>query len=642
MRLICGMLRLDGESASDRHLDAMAAGLTAPGTNPGLSRHIDGPLGMAVLDFTGGTDGLVRREGLVLALDTRLDRGLTDEGAAVIGAIRQHGADFPDHLHGDFAVAAWDAARGELILGRDYIGVRPLVWTLQPGRCLAFASLPAGLIAASPERAAPDPVALGLLLVHGYFVGADTGHAGIAMLQAGHSLTVRPGEGRPPRLHRAYRPDPRLVGRWRGDRHEAAARLRDLVTEAVNDRLPPQGVVASHLTGGLDSSAVTVLAARGMRERGGRILALSKLMPTAMGPAELDERPLIAAVLAQEPDIVHAGAPDLLPLPSQPQHPDWPGLPLDGPEDDMAAAAAAFGADRILSGVGGDEGASYHGANLYARLLRDGWLRTLARELPARARRDGVSLKQAVRGRLIGPLLPDGLARRLGVSVGRGQLYGSSKGVARFLAPGLRDAVEARRMRKVLVSNDPEERVAAFADHHIPSRCSFYAITAARRGLAASFPLLDRRVVDFVLSLPAGLFLDDGFARQPFRAAMDGILPDVVRLKAHKVGLYDDRFIRYADHRAALLAEVDRLAARRSEIVCRLFDLTEIRAALALLPDAANALDFVRARPGDLHGGVPPWLPLIAVHCLIVARHLDDHAAVKGGEDGITPARNPS
>ncbi|MFY8094286.1 MAG: asparagine synthase-related protein [Niveispirillum sp.] len=620
MRLICGLLRLDGEMAQPATLDAMATAMMHPGLHPAIDRRLDGPLGLAVLDFTGAGGSLFERDGWILAADARLDRpGPDGAEAAILAAAHDHGADFPDRIDGDFAVALWRRGSGELLLGRDFIGVRPLAWTWRPGGWFAFASLPKGLHGSGLADPGIDPVAVGSQFSQIYFTGADSGFTDIAYLQAGHSLRVRAGDAAPPRPHRAYRPDPAAVGRWRGTLEQAAGTLRHLLEQAVSTRLPASGPVACHLSGGLDSSAVTVLAARAMRRGGGRVLALSMTTPTAAGPADRDERPLIAAVLAQEPDVGHALVHDLLPLPGLAQDPDWPGAVIGGHDDRMAAAAAAFGADRILSGVGGDEGATYNGANLYARLLREGHLRTLLRELPIRARMDGLSLPRTIYHRLVWPLLPDYLRSRIGRWRGHPKPMDPHHGIARYLNPVIRDKVMRRRMPIVLQENSPVERVRAFADHHIPMRCAYYAIMAARHGMAVSFPLLDRRVVDFMLSLPVHLFLADGQSRQPFRRAMRGILPDPVRLATSKVGLSDDWFIRYADRKAELLAALETLRMAPHPLVTEIFDLDAIAAGLDLLPEPEAAAGYVRTRAGPSVGGGPVWLSFMAAHALATA-----------------------
>jgi asparagine synthase (glutamine-hydrolysing) len=613
MRLICGILRLDGAPAAESTLKRMAAAMTAPGLSPALMLRVEGLLGLAVLDFSGEVEGLAERDDWLIAADLRLDRAdIPDK--ALLEAARRYGPDFPDHLNGDFAVALWQREKKQLFLGRDFIGVRPLAWTWQSGRWFAFASLPKGLHGSGLAGDTVDPVAIAAKISNTYFTGSDSGFAEISYLQAGHSLRVSPYDTIAPRPHRAYRPSPSQVGSWRGSNDDAAGVLQRLVEEAVAARMPSTGPVACHLTGGLDSSAITVLAAREARRHSGGVLALTMMAAEPLGPAELDERPLIAAVLAQEPDIAHRTVADVLPMPGRDADPDWPGSVIGGPDDEMMAAALAFGADRLLSGVGGDEGASYNGANLYVALLRAGRLPSLMQELALRAKTDDVSLLRTIRNRVIVPLVPAILRRRRHAGV-----MDKKRGAVRYLGASIRDRVAARRMPPVLHSNRAADRVRAFADHHIPSRCTFYAIMAARHGLAVSFPLLDRRIVDFVLSLPVHQFLADGQSRQPFRRAMRGVLPDPVRLSRHKVGLFDDRFVRYASKRENLLTMLETLRANASPLLREMFDFDAIRAGLELLPQPHEADRVVRSAPGELINGNPAWVAVFGVGCLIAA-----------------------
>jgi hypothetical protein len=52
MRLICGVLHLDGGNAREDLLRAMAAEMVVGRLRPGLSLWRDGPVGLAVLDFS--------------------------------------------------------------------------------------------------------------------------------------------------------------------------------------------------------------------------------------------------------------------------------------------------------------------------------------------------------------------------------------------------------------------------------------------------------------------------------------------------------------------------------------------------------------------------------------------------------------
>ena len=637
MRLICGLIQLDEEPVRREVVEAMASALTPKDLLPRLGLYVDGLAGLAVLDFSVGAQlgqpagDLPETEGWVVAADARLDR---PEAIALslscrrdiptetllVRALGAFGADFPDRVDGDFAVALWQRRERRLWLGRDFIGARPLAWTCLPGRRFAFASLPKGLHRAGLAGRTPDPVALGAMFLQNYFGGSDSGFTDIHYLLPGHSLVVGP-ESPEPRQHRAWRLDPALVGRWPYGPDAAAEELRHRITQAVAARLPAQGIVASQLSGGLDSSAITVLAARGMRNRPGRVVALSLIGQDHPELPVTDDRALIQAVLEQEGDI------DWLPVSGLPFFD--PGLadedrPLGEtalPEAVMVQKAARAGAGILLSGIGGDEGATYNGAKLYFTLLRTGRWRHLWHELPARAADDGVPLLRALYGRLVSPMLPEALHQMRRRARGQPKRNDLKQGKALYFAADIRNRIVSHKMPAVLRTNDAAERVRAFADQHIPCRLAFTAMTAARYGMAVSFPLLDRRVVDFVLSLPVDHFLADGQSRQPFRRAMRGILPELVRRWPHKNTPMADGYLFLSAAKADFLAMLDQVAAKPGHAA--LLDFALIRRHLATIPEPADALAFAQRivvetwSPANV-----PWQMGSAVMALALARHL--------------------
>lgn len=617
MRLICGILCLDGFSGAGPMLDGMIEAMTPSGRTPAVGRQVHGILHTAVLDFAQAGGRPVEQDGWVVAGDVRLDVAADNPEQIFVQSLAAHGPDFPDRIDGDFAVAMWEQKQKVLWLGRDFIGARPLAWTLRAGHWFAFASLPKGLHKAGLASPAPDALAHAIKLRQSFFRGSDSGFAEIAYLPAGHSLRFGVDD-RAPRIHRAYRPDERDVGTWSGTQDAASSKLRTLLDEAVRRRIPANMPVACHLSGGLDSSAITALAAKAARRCGARVTALSMTTVNPIGPAQLDERPLIAALLKQYPDVDHSVVHDALHIPGQEEDSDWPGGVIGGHDDQMMALAADAGAIRVLSGVGGDEGATYNGANLYAALFRTGDMKVLTRELRSRARTDGKSLRATLYNRLLKPLLDGSLPLSRGRS--SSPMDGVS-GILRFVKPPLRREILDKSMPPILQRNSPRERVTAFADHHIPSRCTYFSIMAARHGLAVTFPMLDRRVVDFMLSLPLHHFVRDGYSRQPFRQAMLGIIPDEVRLAQFKVGLFDERFIGYAQLKAQLLVSLEMLRASIGG-QATIFDLDAIAAGLHMLPDAAQLDDVCHLGRAALANDTPPWLPLMAVESLIAAYRL--------------------
>jgi asparagine synthase (glutamine-hydrolysing) len=386
MRLIGGLLRLDGGTASIDTLRAMAAAMTAPSLAPRMFHALDGPMGMFWLDFSASPLPSAPPEGWLIAADMRLNdlagstvRGCeADAHMQAVKAVEQAGPDFPDKLSGDFAVALWNRSERRLWLGRDAMGIRPLAYCHQPGNWFAFASLPKALHRTGLASCRPDPDALADFFMRTYFHDGDSGFSDIRYLKQGHSVSMT-SKDCSSREHRAWRPDPGMVGSWRHGPEAAAEELRHLVTRAVSSCLPPNGPIGCELSGGLDSSSIAVLAAREMRNRQGHVIAISQIDDEHPAIVVDDDRHLMQAVLEQEPDIQWFGAPRGSTLAEFDE--DLPNSVFGARWHVFHNVLVNAGADILLSGAGGDEGASFAGRGLYLELLRQGYWRRLSTEL---------------------------------------------------------------------------------------------------------------------------------------------------------------------------------------------------------------------------------------------------------------------
>lgn len=587
MRLICGLVRLDGGPADPASVRAMAAAMTTPGLRPRLALRAEGPAALAVLDFAAPPglppddlpdDLPVAEDGTWIAADARLD-----EPVDLAAAVMRFGADLPGRLLGDFAVAAWHPGRRQLICARDVTGVRPLAWHHRPGRLVAFASLPKGLALSGVAPADPDLVGLGRILADAIDPDGRTAFREVSRLPADHALVVTPGTVR---LHRAWAPDPAEVGRRRIGHADAAAELRHLVEQAVRCRLPAAGPAATQLSGGLDSGAIAVIAARILRGQGRPLHAFSLLPRPVDGLDEPAERPFIEAVLAQEPDIRWQAIHPPSVADPDPASPDMLSDPvLLSFFERSARAAAAAGSSLLLSGGGGDEGATYNGAAIYATLLRQGRWRPLVLALTALAARERRPLAQVAIDRLVRPLLPERLVvlrRRLDGRPPPRSPHRNQRQALDFLTPDLRRQVAATLSRGPKRRNRSEERIAMFTRGYLAGRNDHLSILAARHGVAYSAPLQDRRIVDFVLSLPLERFLADGLARQPYREAMIGVLPEAVRTRVDKSFSMLGLLVDIAATKARLIEQVEAL---RSSPAAEHVDLSAIAATLAAFPD---------------------------------------------------------
>lgn len=613
MRLICGIVRFDGAPVQPAVLRAMIEALGARGLAPTISERVDDAAALAVLDFDPACAATstvlpVSADGRWLAADARIDRqaalasalglsGASSPNDVILAAVERWGADLPDRMDGDFALAVWEPLRRRILCARDLAGARPLCYAHEPGQWFAFASLPRGLHASGVVAARPDFVALGRMLVDVWPDISETGYRDIQWLRAGHTLSVTPDATR---LHHAWQPNVNNVGTWRGTAADAAATLRALIQDAVASRVADHTTVASDLSGGLDSSCVAVIAARTLRARGRRLVAFSQLAGRSQALDLMDERRYVDAILAQESDIawsaVYLPSIDL----TQSMNVDAPGT-IAGmtPPDMTCAAAAAAGATLLLTGSGGDEGATYNGAGLHAAMLRQGHWFSLPAEIRDWARRRGTSVTRAAVNRVIYPLAPSGIIRVSQRLRGRAKPPVERSLALGFLSPPIARQVEAALPQQQRDLNRPRDRIEKLARGYLATRATFWSVIGAAHGVAFTHPLMDRRVLDFMLSLPINRLAAGGWTRQPFRDAMAGILPDEVRWRDGKFVPYPDAALRAADAKSHLISQIEQL--RRSPAVETFVDLDAIDATIRAIPDgdAARALARKVNREGD-------------------------------------------
>jgi asparagine synthase (glutamine-hydrolysing) len=178
----------------------------------------------------------------------------------VLRAYLEWGEGLAERLNGIFAFGVWDVRREELILVRDRLGVKPMYYYRTPAGVL-FASEPKAILAHPDVPAAVDADGLRELLSL-----AKT--PGEAVWQG--MREVRPGE-----VIRVRRDGWSARRYWRlpavthaDDLGTTVATVRELLTDAVTRQTVADVPMGILLSGGLDSSVVTVLADRALREQG--------------------------------------------------------------------------------------------------------------------------------------------------------------------------------------------------------------------------------------------------------------------------------------------------------------------------------------------------------------------------------------
>jgi asparagine synthase (glutamine-hydrolysing) len=267
---ICGIASASGPADPER-LARMSATLVHRGPDSD-GKLVDGPVGLAarrlaIIDLQTGDQPIANEDGTIHVvqngelynyreLRTELERAghqfrTHGDTEVLVHLYEQHGLDFARRLRGMFTVALWDSRERRLVLARDRYGIKPLYYRVDRG----------GLEFGSELRALPrgeiDLDALEAFLAFNSIPAPLTIFRDTRKLPPGHLLVWEDGKTR---LERFARPGPALELRH-DDEAELIEELRARLRDSVRAHLVSDVPVGVLLSGGIDSSALTALAA---------------------------------------------------------------------------------------------------------------------------------------------------------------------------------------------------------------------------------------------------------------------------------------------------------------------------------------------------------------------------------------------
>ncbi len=482
-----------------------------------------------------GTLGLVFNGEIYNYLDLRRaieDRGTTlrttSDTEAVLYEFRDRGARAVESFRGFFAFTAWDDRTGAFLIARDRMGKKPLFYVVEDG-ILYFASALAALRAGASGPWTVDLGAIDDFLTLGYIPAPDTIYREVRKLEAGTLLTSETAELIPQRYWNLAEELPPFEGSF----DEAVDRLDQLLGTAVRLRLQSEVPLGVFLSGGIDSSLVTAVAAR---ESPSRIHTFSM----SFGEASFDESPFAAAVAERVGADHHVfrGTPDLLDaLPDMVRH-------FGEPFGDSSALnvwlLARETRKQVTVAVGGDGGdevfAGYEWYRTGARL--EGMSRMVSPSLAGAGRAlvsltgpAGLGIRRIGQARrALGVLAEGSPAKRfaaLRTFIAGDEirdLYGPALHAARAdhrsandLLSGLYDASTGSALRKM--------RYVDFRTYLADCLMPKMDVATMAFGLEARAPLLDQEIVRFGLSLPDHWVTDANGGKRILRTLLGRYLP---------------------------------------------------------------------------------------------------------------------
>jgi asparagine synthase (glutamine-hydrolysing) len=320
---------------------------------------------LSIIDLSAAADQPFTQDGLTISYNGELynykeiraelaNSGVrfrtTSDTEVVLEAFRRFGSGALQRFRGMFAFALFDERTGKLVIARDQMGIKPLYWMARQGG-IVFASELKAIVAAVGKELTVDSATLVASMLYYWVPDQRCSLRGVRKLPPGSWLELSPdGSMR----SGSYFSLPDLAAEAS---LAAPEDLRRIVEESVTAHLVADVGVSTFLSGGLDSSIITVLAKRAnpemdaytirFRQQDQRLEAMPDDVVYARKVALQFGIPLHEIEIA--PDIV-----DLLPRMVD---------ILDEPIGDPAAintllmceAARSAGVKVLLSGMGADE-----------------------------------------------------------------------------------------------------------------------------------------------------------------------------------------------------------------------------------------------------------------------------------------------
>ncbi|MFJ2650990.1 asparagine synthetase B family protein [Streptomyces sp. NPDC087420] len=410
---------------------------------------------------------------------------------------------------GMFALAVEED--GHLVLIRDQVGARTLFYA-RAGGCWAASTSLRALRRWPALGTGLELAAVRSFLTFAYLPGEETLLRGVREVLPGRCLRLA-ADGSVSEQH-YWEPRERLdpdAGDSGGASGESyALRLRGLLEEATAMRLPEAEAVAVLLSGGVDSSLVTALAAK-LHSHPVHTYSISF---GAELPNELGYSGLVAAhcgtrhqVLSVSGDAVAARLAEAAALLDSPV-----GDPLTVPNLMLAEAVAGDGLRVVLNGEGGDP--VFGGPKNLPMLVNE----MHRRQLPGAEAGDARETAYLRSYRKCFTDLPDLL------TPGALEALATAPAPQRFVTPYLRPAPRDGRMDHLL-NQLLHCNLRTKGAHHILTKVERLTSSQSVQGRS---PLFDRRVVDHAFATPPRWKLNGAVEKWVLKEAVRDLLPDTV------------------------------------------------------------------------------------------------------------------
>ena len=447
------------------------------------------------------------------------------------------GADFCKQLEGDFCYALWDEDKTQLHLARNTFNARSLYYLSLNNA--VFVACDAKILSRHPDI----NVTVNKTAVLQWLSGRPDPNASmfneISLLPCGHRLECS-ADGHI-NSQKIWDIEPGFLIRYQHE-EDYKQHFFELLQTSVNARLSsPTAAVFSQMSGGMDSTSITALAAQICDKNSTALHTMSHRYQDTQSCDELDKiNDMIATLGLKNNHFIDLDQyqssrfSDLYPTDY-----DSPGIVLSPKYHQELAHISSLGANVLLTGNGGDETCWGHSATYRTRLYK-GEVGVIKEVVKA-----SHDLQQSVARSLysvfVSPLIPQALHQLLAWVRNSPQTH-------RDIPPWLGQAAQQFDCQ-IILDNPYSERFnpAKYARYHgIKTTSTYnsmrsYQKVADEYGVDVCHPFFDQKIVEFSFAIPEKMLIQGVYPKWLLRRTMQDYLPASVCWNKHKT-VFDHHF----------------------------------------------------------------------------------------------------
>lgn len=269
-----GIINKDGSIVNSDILKSMAFVIHYRGPDEEGS-FVDGPVGfyhkrLSIIDLSTGRQPMTFNDCTIVYngeiynyIELRVDlikRGhqfvTTSDTEVILHMYNEYGDDFVNNLNGMFAFIIYDKYRKRLLIARDHFGIKPL-YLYQDERKIVFGSEIKAILSHPDILAEPDRKSINQYMTFQFVLGEETMFRNILKVLPGHYMALDLASEELVRT-KYWEPDFKI------DRNHTEeyfiVRLGEILDQTISQQLRSDVPLGSYLSGGIDSSLITILA----------------------------------------------------------------------------------------------------------------------------------------------------------------------------------------------------------------------------------------------------------------------------------------------------------------------------------------------------------------------------------------------